>query len=190
MASLELPEGLETAHCWRQRRARYLEYFPGGFKPDNSCGISACSSLVNLVLPLHQSIKGFREIATERSFLRRLRAFEPAVDSYDDLVYKLKHRFDNCPLHKLCYYQSYYPLAETMEKFKTLLEADPSTSKKDAFGMTPLGIVGLLQEPNPNMLLALIHAGEKDQIMRVRNSLGHTPMDYLVCFRWLKNSSR
>jgi len=56
----------------------------------------------------------------------------------------LKHRFDDLPLHKLCYCQSFYSNLEVMEKLQRILSSDASASEKvDAFGMTPFRILAL-----------------------------------------------
>eukprot|EP00980_Cylindrotheca_fusiformis_P001210 scaffold328_cov130-Cylindrotheca_fusiformis.AAC.24 len=166
MISLELPEGLESAHpmdgAGGERDAlRILAKRKATF-------ITGCPNLLNLVLPPHQEVH-------DLSKLREV------VEGDDDLVFTLKHRFDDCPLHKLCYYHSYYPLAETMEKLKILLEADPlgATAQLDAFGMTPLHILLLTEKPEPSLLRALIDAGRKDDVIDAKDSFLQSPLDYL-----------
>jgi hypothetical protein len=71
------------------------------------------------------------------------------VSNFDDLVSKLLHRFDALPVHRLCYYQSYYPLTEAMKNLRQSMDADPSAGTKvDSFGMTPFHILALAQTPN------------------------------------------
>eukprot|EP00980_Cylindrotheca_fusiformis_P027301 scaffold19836_cov54-Cylindrotheca_fusiformis.AAC.1 len=36
------------------------------------------------------------------------------ADDADDLAHRLKYRFDNSPLNKLCYYQSYHAPEDAM----------------------------------------------------------------------------
>eukprot|EP00980_Cylindrotheca_fusiformis_P001209 scaffold328_cov130-Cylindrotheca_fusiformis.AAC.23 len=178
MVSLELPEGLESAHRWdgsdEEREMRGLRVY----QPEDTFGISGCSNLVNLLLPPQQVVRDFGW----GSFVRKLK-FGAVVEGYDDLVFRLKHRFDGCPLHELCYYHSYHPLAETMGKLKILLEADPlgATAKLDAFGMTPLHILALTEKPDPSLLRALIDAGRKDDVIDAKDLFLQSPLDYLCC---------
>eukprot|EP00980_Cylindrotheca_fusiformis_P025458 scaffold13756_cov97-Cylindrotheca_fusiformis.AAC.3 len=102
------------------------------------------------------------------------------VDGLDDFLRKTIHRFDKCPLNKLCYYQSYYSLDEAMMKLGSLMEDDPlaATTQVDEFGMTPLHILSLSQTPNLSMLLAVMNGGHPDHIILGKDSFGSTPMDY------------
>eukprot|EP00980_Cylindrotheca_fusiformis_P003547 scaffold791_cov115-Cylindrotheca_fusiformis.AAC.5 len=156
--------------------------------------IKECSSLVNVALP---SLTGDL-LALPRmdgnmyfgqaSLLRGLK-FDSVVDGLEDLDYKLKHRFDNYPLHKLCYYQSYCSTDEAMAKLQSLMDDDPlaATCESDDFGMTPLHILSLSQNPNLKMLIAVINAGHPDHIVRDWDSFGSNPMDYL-CLNKMPNS--
>eukprot|EP00980_Cylindrotheca_fusiformis_P002177 scaffold497_cov97-Cylindrotheca_fusiformis.AAC.8 len=112
------------------------------------------------------------------------------VDNVDDLKRKLNHRFDNSPLNKLCYYQSYESLDVAMAELRSLMEDDPlaTTKEVDGFGMTPLHVLSLSQTTNLDMLLAVMDAGKPGHMVRVRDSFGSTPMDYLFLNR-MPNSS-
>eukprot|EP00980_Cylindrotheca_fusiformis_P014314 scaffold3821_cov127-Cylindrotheca_fusiformis.AAC.4 len=98
-----------------------------------------------------------------------------------DLNRKLKHRFDDSPLNKLCYYQSYHSSEDAMAELRRLMEKDPSaaTSQVDEFGMTPLHVLSLSQTPNLDMLLAVMNAGKPGHMVRSRDSFGFIPMYYL-----------
>eukprot|EP00980_Cylindrotheca_fusiformis_P024705 scaffold12321_cov84-Cylindrotheca_fusiformis.AAC.1 len=78
------------------------------------------------------------------------------VDSDEDLNRKLKHRFDNSPMNKLCYYQSYHSLEDSMLQLRSLMVDDPlaTTKQVDEFGMTPLHVLSLSHTPNLDMMLA------------------------------------
>eukprot|EP00980_Cylindrotheca_fusiformis_P022042 scaffold8932_cov108-Cylindrotheca_fusiformis.AAC.2 len=192
MFSLELPEGLETAQPFPDDDDEFEFVFEEDDGPPirdaffdredgfDYCGIFCCLSLVNVVMPLHQPCGGFQDnLNEEQKFVKSLKLGKD-VDGYDGLVRKLKHRFDNCPLHRLCYYQSYQPFAKTMHGLRMLLDEDPSAgiTQLDAFGMTPLHVAALVQRPNLSIILALTN-GEPHQMFHVRDSLGSTPMDYL-----------
>eukprot|EP00980_Cylindrotheca_fusiformis_P018919 scaffold6322_cov59-Cylindrotheca_fusiformis.AAC.15 len=49
--------------------------------------------------------------------------------------------------------------------------------------MTPLHILSLSQTPNLDMLLAVMETGKPGHMVRVRDSLGCTPMDYIFLNR-------
>eukprot|EP00980_Cylindrotheca_fusiformis_P013225 scaffold3359_cov123-Cylindrotheca_fusiformis.AAC.29 len=94
---------------------------------------------------------------------------------------KLKHRFDDSPLNKLCYYQSYHSSEDAMMQLRRLMEKDPlaATSQVDEFGMTPLHVLSLSLTPNLDMLLAVMNEGKPGHMVRNRDPFGCTPMDYL-----------
>ena len=79
---------------------------------------------MNLVIPQEQHVEQHndddQETIMEDLELRRV------ASNFDDLVSKLKHRFDDLPVHRLCYYQSYYSLSEAMENLRQPMDADPS----------------------------------------------------------------
>jgi hypothetical protein len=101
-----------------------------------------------------------------------------AINS-DDLVGQLQHRFDVLPVHRLCYYQSYYPLREAMENLQQNMDADPSAGTKvDSFGMTPFHILALSEAPNLSLFQALLKVC-KVGIMCTRDKFGSTPIEYL-----------
>eukprot|EP00980_Cylindrotheca_fusiformis_P020182 scaffold7253_cov105-Cylindrotheca_fusiformis.AAC.2 len=112
------------------------------------------------------------------------------VDNGADLKRKLNHRFDNSPLNKLCYYQSYQSVDVAMAELRSLMEDDPlaATTQVDELGMTPLHVLSLSQTTNLDMLLPVMDAGKPGHMVRVRDSFGSTPMDYLFLNR-MPNSS-
>eukprot|EP00980_Cylindrotheca_fusiformis_P002581 scaffold609_cov130-Cylindrotheca_fusiformis.AAC.17 len=216
LISLELPEGLKTTTL-RRSKSSCSSCGDGCYSSTSSTtsplfNMDGCSSMVNWTIPLNQEVP----IVTKNSIQER-RVLESVmfgrivqqngrtvVDGHEDLIYKLKHRFDDLPLHKLCYYQSYYPtLTEAMQELRrTLLStvsSDPSNDSKnsccctnkvvDAFGMTPLHILALSQTPNVPMLLALMNGGgaaggegggaSSRDLVDAKDSFGYTPMEYL-----------
>eukprot|EP00980_Cylindrotheca_fusiformis_P003548 scaffold791_cov115-Cylindrotheca_fusiformis.AAC.6 len=145
--------------------------------PDRlSCDIdlSQSASLMNVAIPTNGSLS-FGEDFFEKSTLGRV------VDDEADLLLKLKHRFDNCPMNKLCYYQSYHSSEDVMQQLHSLMDNDPiaATAQVDEFGMTPLHILSFSHTPNVDMLVVVMKGGHSDHIIRGRDSLGSTPLDYL-----------
>eukprot|EP00980_Cylindrotheca_fusiformis_P004544 scaffold965_cov93-Cylindrotheca_fusiformis.AAC.8 len=190
LISLELPDRSfstdDTEDSW----------FSGGV----SEGIYMCNTLVNVVanpglsgdtgemMMSHPVLIGNRACLEE--FLQDSK-IGSVVDGYDGFLHKLIHRFDQSPLNKLCYYQSYYSLEDAMVKLRSLMEEDTltATTQVDEFGMTPLHILSLSQTLNLSMLLAVIDGGPRDHILRCRDSFGSTPMDYL-CLNKMPNSTQ
>jgi hypothetical protein len=94
-------------------------------------------------------------------------------------ISKLQHRFDDLPVHRLCYYQSYHLLTKTIDNLRQSMDADPAAGNKvDAFWMTPFHILALSQTPNLSLFQALMKVYKVD-IIRTRDRFGSTPIDYL-----------
>jgi hypothetical protein len=142
-------------------------------------------SLVNLVVPSKQR---FQQLDVEQrfqqldddgdQFMEGLK-LRHVARNLTDLVSILQHRFDALPVHKLCYYQSYYPLMEAMENLRQSMDADPAAGNKvDAFGMTPFHILALSQTPNLSLFQEFMKVYKVDTI-RTKDKFGSTPIDYL-----------
>jgi hypothetical protein len=171
LISLELPEGLKTMDV-------DVEYDPvDPDDPEVIPNIYGCLSLVNLVVPPEQRFQQL-EVYYHDQFMESLKLTHVA-SNFDDLVSKLQHRFDDLPVHRLWYYQSYHLLTETMENLRRSMDTDPAAGNKvDAFGMTPLHILALSQTPNLSLFQALMKVYKVD-IIRTRDKFGSTPIDYL-----------
>jgi hypothetical protein len=162
LISLELPEGLKGIDFEHD-----LEENPSMY---------CCESLVNLVIPSEQDFGQSDDVHYECMQGLKLRH---VARNFDDLVSKLQHRFDDLPVHILCYYQSYYPLTEAMEKLRQSMDVDPAAcTKVDAFGMTPFHILALSQTPNLSLFQELMKVYKVD-IIRTRDKFGSTAIDYL-----------
>jgi hypothetical protein len=189
LISLELPEGLEKIHLDGEYSGRdrghpnmqgfrslvnaiHLDDHSGNQEPPNIYG---CQSLVNLVIPSEQDVE---QLEDYDEFMDDLK-LQHVASNYDDLVSKLQHRFDTLPVHRLCYYQSYYPLTATMENLRQAMDADPSAGTKvDSFRMTPFHILALSQTPNLSLFQELLKVCKVD-IIRARDKFGSTPLNYL-----------
>eukprot|EP00980_Cylindrotheca_fusiformis_P006292 scaffold1348_cov93-Cylindrotheca_fusiformis.AAC.1 len=140
--------------------------------------LSGCLSLVSLAGPI--SIL-FPHEEDRVEFFQKSK-LGSLVDSEADLIRKLNRRFDNSPLNKLCYYQSYQSLDDAMAQLRSLMEGSPplaAPTEMDEFGMTPLHVLSLSQTPNLDMLLAVMDTGKPGQMCYSMDSFGCTPMDYL-----------
>eukprot|EP00980_Cylindrotheca_fusiformis_P012135 scaffold2933_cov85-Cylindrotheca_fusiformis.AAC.3 len=142
-------------------------------------------SLVNLAIP---TLPEDDEVTS--SLLYTNSGLGSVVEDDRDLLRKLKYRFDNSPLNKLCYYHSYHSEEDAMIQLRSLMEDDPlaATTEIDEFSMTPLHVLSLSQTPNLDMLLAVMKGGPLDHIILSRDAFGSTPMDYL-CLNRMPNST-
>jgi hypothetical protein len=182
LISLELPEELESIHLDQEWRPDEDPHDDPDENPDdphydpaieaNPLSIDGCRSLVNLVLPSGQEVREFSEVGELAMDNFKLRT---VIESFDDLVDELQDRFDDLPMHRLCYYQSYHSLTEVVDNM--VMDASLGT-KVDAFGMTPFHILALSQTPNLSLLLELRKVHKVD-IFHTRDKFGSTPMDYL-----------
>jgi hypothetical protein len=139
--------------------------------------IYGCESLVNLVMSPEKQFQQFDEYY-DHQFMESLK-LRHVASNFPDLVSKLQHRFDDLPVHRLCYYQSYHLLTQTMENLRRSMDADPGTGTNvDAFGMTPFHILALSQTPNLSLFQILMKVYKVD-IIRTRDKFESTPIDYL-----------
>jgi len=91
---------------------------------------------------------------------------EKDVHYYIDI---LQHRFDDLPIHKICYYQSYYDNETTMKSIKQEIESLKTLGKqRDCFGMTPLHILACSTKQNVDMFRLLIDEYPEALIMKDR----------------------
>jgi hypothetical protein len=159
---LELPEGLETIDL---------------------NALHGCVSLVNLVIPLEQDFEQYDGDEIMQGLKLR-----HVAGNFDDLVSELQHRFDDLPVHRLCYYQSYYPLMEAMENLRQKIYANPAAGNKvDSFGMTPFHILALSQTPKLSLFQGLLEVYQVD-VIHTRDKFGSTPIDYL-CMNHIPGSA-
>ncbi|CAJ1929101.1 unnamed protein product [Cylindrotheca closterium] len=159
LLSVELPESLNRVGFVGQ----YLS-------------ISGYNSLVNFWLPTSHEL----ENARRHYFMENLKLGE-ASNGYEDLVSKLKQRFDCLPLHRACYFQSYHTLQDNIDSIQGIVKADPDAcSKVDFAGMTPFHVLGLSQMPCPHMFQLLLSVVPSvDVVIRSRDVFGYSPLDYL-----------
>ena len=117
-----------------------------------------------------------------------LRAAFPNNDvHYIHISQALQHRFDDLPIHKLCYYQSYSDNETTMQSLRR--EINPWTSKfpgqlnttgkeKDCLGMTPVHILACSTKPTIEMYRLLIEKYPETLIMK--DKWGDIPLLYAI----------
>ena len=93
------------------------------------------------------------------------------------IVDALKHRFDNLPIHKFLYYQSYNNV--TSDQLNNVItDADPNGSQQDFLGMTPLHILACSTVQNVELYKVLV-AKYPDSLV-VEDRWGALPLFYAV----------
>ena len=106
------------------------------------------------------------------------RNIRPALDA-------LMHRFDNLPIHKICYYQSYHDTEITLQH----LQREINTSKisgqinttgkqQDRLGMTPLHILACSTMQNTQMYSLLIN--KYPETLMIKDKWGDVPLLYAI----------
>eukprot|EP00526_Cylindrotheca_closterium_P011987 CAMPEP_0113626362 /NCGR_PEP_ID=MMETSP0017_2-20120614/13632_1 /TAXON_ID=2856 /ORGANISM="Cylindrotheca closterium" /LENGTH=475 /DNA_ID=CAMNT_0000536537 /DNA_START=60 /DNA_END=1488 /DNA_ORIENTATION=- /assembly_acc=CAM_ASM_000147 len=126
-----------------------------------SIGVGAfsdCSSLVNVCLPTLVEEMPRHSFSSCTPLLTRLPLCTNAL-----LLQSLQTRYDDdLPLHKLCYYQSYYEsrddlLSELQEILCKDDSGDKFLLKRDALGMNPLHVLALSARPNKELSSILLN---------------------------------
>jgi len=108
-------------------------------------------------------------------------------DDNDTITDALQHRFDDLPIHKICYYQSYHDNETTMQHLKR--EINPWTSKppgqlnttgkqQDCLGMTPLHILACSTKPTIDMYQILIE--KYPEALIIKDKWGDIPLLYSI----------
>ena len=113
-----------------------------------------------------------------------LRVAFPDGDS-NTISHALRHRFDNLPIHKICYYQSYHDTGKVLGDLKR--EINPWTSKfpgqlnptciqRDCLGMTPLHILACSTRQDVEVYRLLI--GKYPETLITKDKWGDVPLLY------------
>jgi hypothetical protein len=155
LMSVELPKGFQSLGC--------LDFY-------------RCPSLVNLCLP--SSFICTTQNLDGRTFnhCTKLRTVFPA-DA--DLWNALMHRFDDLPIHELCYYHSYYDHDDLMLNLNVSIQYHSSSGTKvDAFGMTIFHILVLSSKPNLVVFRQLLQVYPVE-LLEKEDKWGNTTWDYL-----------
>eukprot|EP00980_Cylindrotheca_fusiformis_P005130 scaffold1087_cov136-Cylindrotheca_fusiformis.AAC.16 len=150
MVSLEIPEGVTLL----EEKALF-----------------DCRRLRNVALPSPDTV-------TERDVFQGCRDLEKIYPNDDELLHVLKNRFEGLPIHKLCYYQTYYPTATTLEKLQQL-SGQNTTRRQDCLGMTPLHILALSTNPSLELFQAVLKGNHQDLV--TMDKWGDLPL-YYACF--------
>jgi hypothetical protein len=81
--------------------------------------------------------------------------------SHQMIVNALKRRFNGLPIHRLCYYQSYYPTDVTIDQLKLIVAEQNEApfdkyNNQDCLGMTPLHILACSTKQNLDIVQFIV----------------------------------
>jgi hypothetical protein len=159
-----------------------VELFERNLQILHGLAFARCSSLGNLALPSSITNTLYENVFQGCSKLQEL----PLANDRD-LLETLTKRFDNRPVHKVCYYQVFYPLDTALRDLRGAIEeSDECDSESDAYdesqvdclGMTPYHILALSTRPDLSLLEACLPRFSKD-LWSKQDSTGSSPMEYL-----------
>ncbi|CAJ1960018.1 unnamed protein product [Cylindrotheca closterium] len=197
LAYVELPKGLEEirTNAFSNCATLVSLELPEGLEEMEEFALNSCTSLKNLRL-LQPDY--FGRIATASSsddegknddisddglppqnWDRLLEVF----DNQSAIQRALYHRFDDFPLHKLCYHQIHYESEEeVMEAFDSIKASDISAcsgSRTDLLGMTPLHILALSVKPAHGSLFGNVLEHYPLELVLRKDAWGKNCIDYL-----------
>ena len=144
--------------------------------------LAACRSLRNLALPPIG-------VVGENVFNECTDLLQVSADgSEEELIDVLSHRFDNLPIHKMLYYQSYNNLTSEQLTDATNMRSghtrtlrsklDPSGNGQDTLGMTPLHILACSTVQNVDMYRIIIDKYPDNLI--TKDKWGALPLLYAI----------
>ena len=151
---------------------------------------TSLNSLRNIALPSSCKMVGCLEEEDAEDLWGRckdLRVTFPNEEDTETITDALRNRFDELPIHKICYYQSYLPIETVMQGLKR--EINPWTSKfpgqlnttgkqQDCLGMTPLHILACSTQQHVEMYRLLIEKYPETLIMK--DKWGDIPLLYAI----------
>ena len=133
-----------------------------------------CYSLRNIAIPLDAIVAGKNRTFTQCTDLQQL------FGTQEEIVNALQHRFDNLPIHKMIYYQSYNNITSDQLRIETDSRTRQSSSGKqqDCLGMTPLHILACSTVQNIELYKVLVENYPESLISE--DKWGAPPLLYAV----------
>ena len=114
-----------------------------------------------------------------------LRVAFPNDEDRGSISHALKHRFDNLPIHKICYYQSYHDTGTVLTDLKREInlwtskfpgQLNPTGTQQDCLGMTPLHILACSTKQDVEIYQLLI--GKYPEALVMKDKWGDIPLLY------------
>ena len=141
-----------------------------------SSALYECHSLRNIAFPLNVQVED-----TEKVF-ERCTVLQQLYDTQEEITNALKHRFDDLPVHKMIYYQSYDNITvdqlDNATNMRLRSKLDPSGSQRDCLGMTPLHIMACSTVQNLQLYRVLIE--KYPETLVTEDRWGAVPLLYAV----------
>ena len=111
-----------------------------------------------------------------------------ANNRHSTLLSTVKNRFDDLPVHKICYHQGHRPLETNLENLNQAIRLDPTSAEKaDTFGMTPFHILALSAKPSLDIFQSLLIPSQSNNALDYKDIYGNTPLHY-ACRNRVPNS--
>ncbi|CAJ1965697.1 unnamed protein product [Cylindrotheca closterium] len=133
------------------RSLETVEFAKGNLQILNGLAFADCPKLCHVALP------GTINTLYSNSFegCETLQLL-PRSDPDENLTDFLSKRFENLPVHNLCYLNVHRPVSETLEAIQVFEEASFALNKHcDCLGMTPFHILAASSRPNLSLFEAL-----------------------------------
>jgi len=146
---------------------------------------SSCHSLRNIAFPPNAEI---HENAFSNNPSEQSKDLKKVFGLTEQIINAVKHRFDNLPIHKMLYYQSYQPV--TLDQLNSAInmrsgqsrslraKLNPTGKQQDCLGMTPLHILACSTVQNLQLYKVLIEKYPETLITEDR--WGALPLLYAV----------
>jgi len=159
--------------------------FPASSSCRVECGaFRGCSSLRNITIP--PNVQVWQNLFHETDLQQLFGGTEEHMYNNDEqLINALKHRFDNLPIHKMIYYQSYNNVtvdqlneATSIRYSKRRSKINPAGSQQDCLGMTPLHILACSTVQNVELYKVLVN--KYPDTLVTKDRWGDVPLFYAV----------
>ena len=166
MFSLELPESIVEIGKW---------------------AVCTCSSMRNIAFPVGADETHINPEPgeTESTVFRYCRTLQTLFTSEKETIHALKHRFDNLPIHKMIYYQSYNTITSDQLNNSTDIrisrrrsKLNPSGKQQDCLGMTPLHVMACSTVQSLELYKLLVTKYPENLI--TKDKWGDVPLLYAV----------
>jgi len=141
-----------------------------------------CASLRNVAVP------STVEVVEANAFLNCLK-LEQRFPYTAELHKALRHRFDDCPMHRMCYQQAFPETNATAMEHDDIGQWSTGASL-DCFGMTPLHLLSLSTVPNMQLLKDLLQQLPNcTQLAQTKDRWNQSPYDYLFLHLYSNETS-
>eukprot|EP00980_Cylindrotheca_fusiformis_P005298 scaffold1136_cov146-Cylindrotheca_fusiformis.AAC.11 len=201
LSCVRLQEGLEdiSDNCFLGCSSLAQVWIPGTVHSLGSDAFSNCPSLVSVELSegLEHMGRAFRGCPSLINVSIPSTAVEIGLNSFEgctlllerypaeEIVDRLSHRYDEKPLHRLCYQQASYPSQSLTHvgEISELIQQhhdDDEISYVDEFGMTPFHILAMSAKPQNMFLWQSLIRQCPNGLLRKKDQWGKCPVYYLL----------